>query len=290
MRNAELNGRPVGVHVSIAGRLQNAVDRAIEVGCNRTFQIFTCSPQRWAANPIVDQDAEQFREKVIRNDFVPFCHMPYLPNFCSPDQTVYSQSTKVLIREVKRCAQLGIRSLVLHFGSHVGTSVADGHRRLVDACVACLRETSGLNVRLLLENSAGIKNSVGSDFNYIRGVLDRIGNEDRTGVCFDTCHAFASGYDLSSEKAVVETMDEFDSVVGAEKLKLIHLNDSKAELGGASDRHENIGQGKIGMAGLKALLGLKRYAAVPIILETPIRREGDDKMNLEAAKSLLRRR
>ncbi len=257
------------------------------MGCVGAFQIFTCSPRRWNASPLEDAEIDSFRDLVAASHFQVFCHMPYLPNLCSPDPNFYSLSSGVLTREVKRCDRLGIESLVVHFGSHLGTSVADGHRRLSEACRKTIEETKGMKVRILLENSAGIRNSVGSDFSHVRSVLDAIGDTSGTGVCFDTCHAFASGYDLRTEAAVKSTMDEFDRVVGKDNLYLIHLNDSKGELGGARDRHENIGKGKIGMKGLGALLRLEYLANVPVILETPVEKEGDDKRNLRVAKSLL---
>ncbi|MHB8568146.1 MAG: deoxyribonuclease IV [Nitrososphaerales archaeon] len=279
--------RLVGLHVSISGHLGDAVERAIEAGCVGTFQIFSCSPRRWSAVPIDETEAGAFRSRIASGNFYPICHMPYLPNLCSPDPKIYSQSIAVLTREIRRCELIGVKSLVVHFGSHASTSVADGHRRLIEACKVAIQKTRECQVKLLLENSSGIRNSVGSDFNHIRYVLDQIGDSDRTGVCFDTCHAFASGYDLRNEKTVEKTMEEFDRTVGNDKLKLIHLNDSKGDLGGAKDRHENIGQGKIGLEGFKALISLKDYSSVPLVLETPVENEGDDKLNLSVVKSLI---
>jgi deoxyribonuclease-4 len=279
--------RRIGAHVSIAEHLHCSVDRAIEIGCLGTFQIFTTSPRRWNAAPIKEDDAKEFRNKVSLNNFEPYCHMPYMPNLSSPDQKVHSESTDVLIREIKRCDELGIKYLVLHFGSHSGTSIADGHLRFVGACKRAIGKTGSSEVRLLLENSAGVKNSIGSSFEFVKHVLDEIGNEDRTGVCFDTCHAFAAGYDLRSENSVKETMQMFDSQIGVERLMLFHLNDSKKELAGARDAHEHIGKGKIGLAGFRALLSLAEYSNVPAVLETPIEKEGDEKRNLDMIKSVM---
>jgi len=281
------SGRAIGLHVSISGRLKDSVERAKSVGCVKTFQIFTCSPRRWNAAPLLDEEVEEFLQGVKTNDYNVFCHMPYLPNLCSPDTKFYDQSVSVLTREIKRCNALEIRNLVLHTGSHLGTSVSDGHERFVRACKKSIKDTADVNVRLLIENSAGVKNSVGSRFEDIRSILEKIGVPERTGVCFDTCHAFASGYDLRSPKTVKQIAVEFDKIIGIENLKLIHLNDSKGELGGSRDRHENIGEGRIGANGLKAVLLLDEFSQVPVILETPIEHEGDDKRNLAAAKSLM---
>jgi deoxyribonuclease IV len=280
-------GRRVGIHVSIAGKLDQCVDRAKEVGCVGTFQIFTCSPRRWNASPLKEEEVLAFRKKVASERFEVFAHMPYLPNLASPDKEFYSQSVEVLTREIKRCDQLGVPHLVLHFGSHMGTSVEEGHEKVIEACRKSVNDTKGSKVRLLLENSAGVKNSVGSDFSFVKKVLDGIGAEDRVGACLDTCHAFASGYDLRTEKAAKAAVDEFDETVGVRRLYLIHVNDSKGKLGDGLDRHQNIGEGQIGLSGFRSLLNDKKLRSVPLILETPIDKEGDDRRNVQTVKKLV---
>jgi len=279
--------RGIGLHVSISGHLTDSVQRAQEVGCVGVFQIFTCSPRRWEAAVLKEEEISSFRNLVAKTNYKVFCHMPYLPNLCSPDVNFHKKSSEVLTREIQRCDKLGIENLVVHFGSHLGTSVSEGHHRLIAACQRSLEVTQGTSVKILLENSAGVKNSVGSNFHDIAKVLDSIGDKGRLGVCFDTCHAFASGYDLRTDAAVDKTLDEFDDAIGLENLLLIHLNDSKGGLGDASDRHEDIGKGKIGKKGLGALLGNKRILQAPVVLETPIKKEGDDRRNLKTAKSLM---
>lgn len=211
--------------------------------------------------------------------------MPYLPNLSSPDGGFYSKSKKVLTREIQRSAILGIKYLVLHFGSHMKTTVEAGRSRIAAACKNSIEETPDFDVRLLLENSADPK-SVGSKFETISEVLNEIDNDKRTGVCLDTCHAFASGYDLSSADAVEKSLDVFDSSIGLRKLFLIHLNDSKGKLGAGLDRHEDIGKGNIGKKGMTAILASKRILDLPVVLETPRDREGEDRENLEMAKKL----
>jgi deoxyribonuclease IV len=277
--------RRVGIHVSIAGKLDLCVDRAKEVGCVGSFQIFTCSPRRWNASPLKDEEVAAYRKKSA--GFEVFAHMPYMPNLASPDKPFYEQSVDVLIREIKRCDQLGVPSLVLHFGSHRGTSVEEGHEKVIEACKKSIKATSDAKVRLLLENSAGVRNSVGSDFAFVKKVLDRIDDEGRVGSCLDTCHAFASGYDLRSEKTADVTISEFDQTVGIRRLYLIHVNDSRGKMGDGLDRHENIGKGEIGLAGFRAFLSDKRLRNVPLVLETPIDKEGDDKRNLQTVKKLV---
>jgi deoxyribonuclease-4 len=282
-----MSARLVGIHVSISEKIDLAIDRALDVGCVGTFQIFTSSPRRWAAKPIDRSQAELFQEKVSRSKFLPFAHMPYMPNLASPDDKFYFESVQVLIREIKRCSELGISNLVVHYGSHMGSTIDDGHKRLISACSKAINSTSGSNVRVLLENSSGNRNSIGSKFEHVKTVLDRIGNDRRTGACFDTCHAFASGYDVRTKESAQKTIDEFDETVGLKRLYLIHVNDSKYELGQGSDRHEHIGLGRIGDKGFRSFFGLKEIRNIPLILETPIDQRRGDKENVAHVKKLL---
>lgn len=212
--------------------------------------------------------------------------MPYMPNLASPEDGFYNQSAEVLTREVMRCSELGVGHLVLHFGSHLGSSIDQGHERVIRACKKAIKETQDAEVRLLLETSAGTKNSVGSRFEFVKRVLTGVGNEKRIGVCLDTCHVFASGYDLRSEAAVKKTIEEFDNVVGLSNLRLIHLNDSKAGLGEGKDRHEHIGLGQITSTGFRALLNLEQLRQIPFILETPVDGVRDDKEDVAYTKKL----
>jgi deoxyribonuclease IV len=280
--------RSIGIHVSISKRLDLAVDRALELGCVGTFQIFTCSPRRWAAKEIDPEEASAFVEKTRSSNYDAFAHMPYMPNIASPDKSFHSQSILVLIREIERCSQLGIQNLVVHFGSHQGTSLEEGQERVVEACLGAIEKTAKAKVRILLETSAGTRNSLGSKFEYIGSVLERIGEKNRMGACFDTCHVFASGYDLRTKDAVAMTLDLFDKAVGLNRLYLIHVNDSKVGLGEARDRHEHVGLGKIGDNGFRALFSYDKIRNVPLNLETPIDGVRGDKENVSHAKKLLK--
>jgi deoxyribonuclease-4 len=275
-----------GIHVSISGKIDLSVDRAIELNCKGVFQIFTCSPRRWDAAALEDNEVAAFREKIQKNNFRVFAHMPYLPNLSSPDSSFYSKSIGVLIREINRCEALGVESLVLHFGSHMNTSVDSGRSRIVAACKKALSETPNTSVRILFENSADAK-SVGARFEHIQQVMKEMNDEKRTGICLDTCHAFASGYDLRTDQSVNQTMESFDRTIGLENLYLIHLNDSKGILGSASDRHEDIGKGNIGLEGMSALLKSPLLDNVPVVLETPRDFEGEDKQNVATVKKLI---
>jgi deoxyribonuclease IV len=279
--------RPIGIHVSISGKIDQAVDRAIEAGCIGTFQIFTCSPRQWNAVKLAPEQVEMFRSKVRLGNFKPVAHMPYLPNLSSPDENFYSKSVLVLKREIARCDELGVRDLVLHFGSHMGTSIEAGQMRIIQACNEAIHDSPKSSVRLLLENASGAKNCVGSKFVDIRRVVDEIMDANRIGVCIDTCHVFAAGYDVRTRESVTNTFSEFDREVGLENLHLVHLNDSKGALGDGLDRHEHIGLGKIGKNGMSAIISSKELEKVPIVLETPLDKDGDDKLDVARAKRLI---
>lgn len=274
----------VGVHISIAGGIAKAVDRAAEKGCD-VFQIFSHSPRGWRFNDLSEEEAKSFTDKLKKSGIGPvFDHMPYLPNLASPDKDVYKQSVSTLTAELFRCGQLQIPFLVTHLGSHRGSGQEEGLRRLVDAISSAFSEVEN-EVMLLLENTAGTKNSMGGSFDDIAKIIDAL-NTKPVGVCLDTCHLFGAGYDLRTPEDVESTLKEFDRLIGLDRLKLIHLNDSKGDLGSALDRHEHIGLGKIGENGFRSILRNKTINSRPMILETPIDTRRDDLGNLKAARKL----
>ena len=258
----------VGLHISAAGSLDLAFDRAQELGAT-TFQIFTRNPNQWKFRPLEEEVVSRFKEKRKKSGFRRIVdHMPYLPNLASPEKSTMKISRYTLDEEVKRCDALEVDFLVVHLGSHLGKGIAVGMANIADACNEAISESDGETV-ILLENMAGQKNCVGARFEEIRGILDRVKHPERIGVCLDSCHLFASGFDLRNEEAVANTMGLFDEIVGMSKLKVVHLNDSKGPVGSRLDRHENIGEGKIGWIGMMAFL---RYPGVnerPIVMETP---------------------
>ncbi len=213
-----------------------------------------------------------------------FDHMPYLPNLASPKDDVYSNSLATLTTELLRCGQLHIPYLVTHMGSHLGAGKAAGLERIVKAINSAFSAAEN-SVMLLLENTAGTKNSMGGSFGDIAGIIDALDTK-RVGVCLDTCHLFAAGYELRTPEGLDRTIDDFNSNIGLEKLRLVHLNDSKGGLGSGLDRHEHIGLGAIGETGFKTILGFEKIRALPLILETPIDSRRDDLENLLVAKEL----
>ncbi len=277
----------IGLHVSIAGSLDLAFDRAKEVGAT-TFQIFTRNPSQWAFKPLDKDAVAAFRQKRPGSGIAKVvAHMPYLPNLASPDRATMKRSRDSLRAEVKRCDALGIEYLVAHLGSHLGKGTAEGVRNVAGACDEALSGSDGTTT-ILLENMAGQKHCVGARFEELRAILDKAGNEERTGVCFDSCHAFAAGFDLASEDAVEGTMRLFDETVGYDALKVLHLNDSKGGLGSCLDRHEFVGRGMIGPKGMRALLRHRGMLERPVILETPYEDEGGMKESMAAVKRLLK--
>jgi deoxyribonuclease-4 len=317
-------GLKIGFHVSISGGISNSVNNALKEKCT-AFQIFSRNPRGWAAKPLDNKDVMLFKnslagllkpsestrstpEKVThKNNRVGktkenpkidknaiFVHMPYLPNLSSPNKKIYDQSVQVLIDELERSNALNIPYIVVHLGSHQGEGIKKGVEQLVMACSHAIYSVPKENlVSILLENSAGQKNTVASDFQELRIILDRLYDrtsssiKHRFGICLDTCHAFASGYDLASKESVYETMDKFDSQVGYEYLKLIHLNDSRDKLFSRRDRHEHIGLGEIGEEGFKAFLTHKSHENVPLIMETPIDGRRSNSDNLKFVRSIL---
>ena len=276
----------IGCHVSISGSIDKAVDNAVERECS-AFQIFTRNPRGWNAKELTDSDIKNFKKKleISKIDrFATCAHMPYLPNLSSPKKEGFEKSVKSLIDEVERCGKLGIPYLVTHLGSHLGTGEEDGIKRLVKALTKA-GETKN-DVMILLENTAGQKNSVGADFEQLNEIFKQLKPTKKFGVCFDTCHAFVSGYDLRSEKSVKETFNEFEKHVGIENLKILHLNDAKGEIGCNLDRHYHIGLGNIGEKGMEAIIKLTIKKKIPIILETPIDDVRDDFENIRIVKEL----
>lgn len=276
----------VGLHVSIEVSLDLAFDRAAEIGCN-TFQIFTRNPRGWKFKPISAALAAAFLAKRKKFGFEKIvAHMPYLPNLASPEGLMMKASRQSLNAEVKRCDLLGIDYLVAHLGSHGGKGTMVGIRNVAGACNEALKGSRG-NTVILLENMAGQKNSVGARFEELRQILDLI-RGDRVAVCLDSCHTFAAGFDLAGPEAVENTMGIFDELVGYDRLKVVHLNDSKGPIGGGLDRHENIGKGRIGVKGMKAFLRYEGILDRPIILETPYKDLKGMRESIAAVKKLIR--
>ena len=280
------NNMQIGAHVSISGSLDRSVDNAEERECS-AFQIFTRNPRSWFAKDMDPNEAKTFKEKLSSSsiDRMATCaHMPYLPNLSTPEDEGYEKSIKSMIKEVERCNQLGIPYLVTHLGSHKGSGEENGIKRLTAALTKVAKTKA--DVMILIENTAGQKNSVGSKFVQLAEIFSKCKPTNKFGICLDTCHAFVAGYDLRTKDAVKKTMKEFDDTVGIKNLKILHLNDSKGELNSNLDRHNHIGLGEIGEEGLAEMVKIMNKNKIPIVLETPIDDTRDDFENIRKAKSL----
>ena len=277
--------RLLGAHVSVAGGLDTAFARGLESDCT-ALQIFTKNANRWQVKPITEAEASAFRQAWQASGIGPvMAHDAYLINLASPKDDIWEKSKNALRDELHRCAQLGITDLVMHPGAHLGTGEEIGLERIRTAFREILPEAPQ-EVRLLLENTAGQGSYFGGDFAHLAALLEGF-EAKRFGVCFDTCHAHAAGYDLSSEEGYTQTMAEFDRLVGLEQIKAIHLNDSLKPCSSKVDRHAHIGQGTIGRDGFASLMRDQRFIGIPMVLETP---KGDqdemDRANLKLLRQL----
>jgi deoxyribonuclease-4 len=274
----------IGFHISIGGSIDRAIDRAVEMDCN-TLQMFSRNPRGWRSRKLDSEAVNSFRVKLKESEIWPvFIHTSYLLNLASPKVDVYLKSAEVLKDELSRANALSVPYVVTHLGSHLGHGKRNGFKRIVDAINGSFSAVES-NVVLLLENTAGTRNSMGSSFEDIQYIASRIEDRKRVGVCFDTCHAFATGYDMVSRGAVEHTLQRFDDIIGLGNLKLVHLNDCKGGLGSKLDRHEHIGMGKIGERGFRNILKSK-LRQLPLILETPVDKRRNDAENLRKVMEL----
>ena len=277
----------VGLHVSIAGSIDKAVDNAIELKCS-AFQIFTRNPRTWTFKDLLTEDIQSFKKKLITSkidQYATCAHMPYLPNLSSPKKDIYKKSLDTFVNEVKRCGLLDLSYLVIHLGSHLGEGTEVGIKNLVNACNIVVEKVNN-NVTILLENTAGTKNSIGSRFEELKQILEQLESRKRFGICLDTCHAFAAGYDLRDKDVVDDMIASFDRYIGMKELHVVHINDSKGDINCNTDRHEHIGMGYIGDKGFRAILANNEIRKRLLILETPIDNRRDDVGNLEKVREL----
>jgi deoxyribonuclease-4 len=277
----------LGAHESIAGGMFKAFDRAQSVGCE-SVQIFVKSNRSWAVKPLTDEDVERFRARAEESGIQPVVgHASYLLNLGTPDEELWLKSRDMLIIELQRCEELGVSSLVLHPGAHVGAGEEVGLRRVAQALGQVHAATPGFSAQILLETTAGQGTSLGYSFDHLAWLLSHTPEGERLGVCLDTCHVFAAGYELRTLEGYADTIETFDHVIGLDRLQAIHLNDSKGDLGSRKDRHEHIGKGHIGLDGFRHVMNDARLAGLPGLLETPKREDlREDRENLETLRSL----
>ncbi|MFG1519704.1 MAG: deoxyribonuclease IV [Thermoplasmataceae archaeon] len=262
-----LEERMIGGHISTSGGIWKAPERA-SVFKFRTFQIFSKNQMQWKANSISDPDAQAFKTAVQKFGMSGIMiHASYLLNLGTSDPLLESKVRAALQEEIRRSDLLGAEFLVIHPGSSSGSTEKIAIRNVYENINSASYEN--MKTTILLETAAGQGNNIGYNFQQISEMIDGIENRTRIGVCFDTCHVFASGYDIKSEAGYLETMDMFDSSIGMEKLKGFHLNDSKKGIGSRLDRHEQIGLGMLGTEGIKNFINDPRFREIPMVLETP---------------------
>jgi deoxyribonuclease-4 len=276
----------IGAHMSISGGLHKAIERGIEVKCE-ALQIFTKNSNQWKAKPILKNEIEEFKKKREEwGDFTILVHDSYLINLGSPKEGARQKSIHAFLEEIERCDQLGLPYLVFHPGSHLGTGEEEGCRLISRSLNEIVEKYSGFKVKLLMETTAGQGTNIGYKFEHLRMILDQLRNPERMGVCLDTCHIFAAGYDIRSGEGYEKTFQEFDRVMGVEMIKAFHVNDSKKEFLSRVDRHEHIGKGFIGENTFRFLMNDRRFEKIPMVLETP---KGETTKEDEENISLLRR-
>lgn len=276
-----------GAHMSIAGGIAKAFERGASVGCE-TIQIFSRSERRWQVKPYSEADIVAFKAQQARTQIAPVvAHASYLLNLASPLDTLRAQSLEALADELERCALLGIPYLVFHPGSHMGSGVETGLQRIAQALNQLFETGVGQGVTVLMETTAGQGSSLGWRFEELAQIFTLVSAQDRLGICVDTCHIFAAGYDLRTPAGYRATFNTFERLLGLEKIKVFHLNDSIKELGSRLDRHTHIGQGEIGLEAFRFLVNDQRFAHLPMILETPKGQDlAGDLTNLATLRSL----
>ena len=290
-----------GFHISIAGGFSRVVERALQKGCE-TIQMFSRNPRGWRYGPMDSEEIESFKRNIAKTGLTPiFLHLPYLPNLASPKKELYKASISSLVEELKRGETLGAQFVITHIGKRLESSEEEGIKRVGEALNRTLDSVkngslsqaslpdrqAGLPV-LLLENTAGQGSEIGYQFDQLREILDQVEEKGRVGVCLDTAHVFAGGYDISTEEGVEKTFREFDKTIGIERLKVLHLNDSLVPLGSRKDRHWHIGKGEIGLEGFRAIVNHPSLTHLSGIMETPRKSDAEDHMNMRTLKRLRR--
>jgi len=280
----------IGAHMSIAGGAFNAFISGKEVGC-ATIQIFTKNNNQWNAKPLTESEITEFKAKQKETGISPVvAHNGYLINVATPDKALATKSKEAMLVEMQRAEQLGVPILVMHPGSHVGTGEKEGIKRIAEAIDWLHDQTKDCLVQIALETTAGQGSHLGYRFEQLAEIIDLTEDKRRLVVCLDTCHVFAAGYDIRTEKDYEKTMNEFDRIIGLKRLKAIHFNDSVKDFGSRVDRHAHIGQGKIGKAGFGFFMNDKRLENIPKLLETPKDAAGEfDRMNLATLRKLIKK-
>ncbi|PRX33618.1 endonuclease IV [Orenia metallireducens] len=275
-----------GVHTSIAGGIDQAVVRAAKLDCG-TFQIFSTNPRGWKAKEISDKEAQSFKDALAKYNLeTVVVHTPYLINLASPKEHIYKKSIIALIAGIKRADQIGAKYMVLHPGSHTGAGIEQGIENIAKGLLEVIAKSKPA-VNILLENVAGAGTAIGRNIEELERIIKQTNNHNNLGICYDTCHGFAAGYDIRQKEEVDRLLEEIDCRIGLDRLGVIHANDSIGDLGSNKDRHHHIGEGQIGLAGFRNLVNHPKLKDKAFILETPVDEQKNDQDNLATIKSLV---
>jgi deoxyribonuclease-4 len=270
--------RLLGAHMSIAGGVDKAIERGHSIGCT-AIQIFVKNNNQWFGKTLNDDEIERFLKIRHETGIFVFAHAGYLINLASPDRANHDKSIKSMLDELKRCEALKLPFIVLHPGSHMGQGEEEGIKRIVKSLDFLFGKTAGYKVKILIETTAGQGTNLGYSFEHIAKMIKAAKEAKRLGVCFDTCHSYAAGYDIKTKAGFEKTWQEFDNIIGLNKLLAFHLNDAKAEFSSHKDRHEHIGKGTLGTEAFALLLNDRRFKDLPMVLETP--KDPDMKHDIE---------
>ncbi|OGU71780.1 MAG: deoxyribonuclease IV [Ignavibacteria bacterium RIFCSPLOWO2_12_FULL_56_21] len=278
----------LGAHMSIAGGVHTAIERAVRIGCT-ALQMFVKNNNQWKGKALSDEDVATYKDALSKARIGPVVvHDTYLINLCASDRSILRKSRDALTDELQRCEKLGVDYLNFHPGAHMGRGEKEGIERIAESLNMIHTRTKGFRVKSVIESTAGQGTALGYKFEQLKDMIDLVDEQERMAVCIDTCHIFAAGYDIVSEEGYHRTFREFDDIIGLDRLVAFHVNDSKRELGSRVDRHEHVGKGKIGLEGFRLIMNDERFVNIPKILETPKSDDmHEDVENMAVLKGLI---
>lgn len=272
----------------MAGKIYDALKRAKALKCD-TMQIFSRNPRGWQAQDLEDEDVSIFAKLKSEYGIAPVVvHIPYIINLATPDDSLYERSISSYIDDIKRADQLGVEYFVTHLGSHKGAGEDTGIKRFSSAIQKILNKADP-RATILLENTAGSGDGIGYKFEHIKSILDLLGGTKKVGVCLDTAHSFEAGYDIKTKKGLNATLGKFDKLIGLDRIKVVHFNDSLSLMGSHVDRHQHLGKGEIGLEALGRVINNSGLKHAAFIMETPKESDKDDKINIAIARRMCKR-
>lgn len=275
----------LGAHVSIAGGIEKAPERGSEIGAE-AIQIFTANQRQWKSKPLRPETSKAFREAMQQMKVsICFSHAGYLINLCAHEKTKHRMSMMAMTDELERCQSLGLPFVVVHPGSHGDRSKSWGIKQIADSLNIIFNKRPDIKTRIVLETTAGQGTSLGNRFEHLRDIIEQLDQPSRFGICFDTAHVFAAGYDIQTPTGLDNVLSEFDSVIGFDQLAAFHLNDTVKECGSRVDRHQKIGKGNIGLEVFRQLVGDSRFKRLPFVLETPVKHYSEYEQEIKLLRS-----